>query len=261
MHALDQVTRSTGRAQFNLWARDLAETAYQAFTYPASAGAGSRRMYWKMSIDLTRPLVASMGQHDPLDGYITDLQLRSTAARLPASVGGPNLEPEISGLAAMVQAGEWATADPLGLGSLLVDAYRLHQLRQQGDLADDGLLETLLTDSLAGLRHYAGGGELRLPAEHRLAFRELGLAIGLQAAERMWHADEGDKTGSAARSGVHARLRALRQYAPLGHNIISFWRDPQHRQASTWSEHRDINEVMLATTLGPDGFLVLLPPR
>jgi hypothetical protein len=25
--------------------------------------------------------------------------------------------------------------------------------------------------------------------------------------------------------------------------------------------HQDINEVMLATTLAPDGFLVLLPPE
>jgi hypothetical protein len=33
MHALDQLTRSTGKPQFNVWARELAETAYHAFTY------------------------------------------------------------------------------------------------------------------------------------------------------------------------------------------------------------------------------------
>lgn len=259
MHALDQVTRWTGRDRYNRWARELAETAYHAFTYQPSSN-GPRRMYWKMSIDLTRPLVASMGQHDALDGYITDRQLRSTAARLSTSGGGPNLDPEIGTLATMVQAGDWATADPLGLGGLLADVYRLVQLGQQGDAADVKLLDTLLTESLAGLQRYAAGGELRLPAEYRLAFRELGLAIGLDAAERMWQADNGDKTGASATSGVKARLQALRQYAPLRENIVSFWRDPEHQRASTWSEHRDINEVMLATSLAPDGFLVLPPP-
>ena len=34
-----------------------------------------------MSIDLSYPLVPSMGQHDPLDGYITYLQLQSTAVK------------------------------------------------------------------------------------------------------------------------------------------------------------------------------------
>src|SRR6266536_2113486 len=31
MHALDQVARQTGQARFNLWARELAQTAYRAF--------------------------------------------------------------------------------------------------------------------------------------------------------------------------------------------------------------------------------------
>lgn len=30
-----------------------------------------KRMYWKMSVDLSRPQVPSMGHHDPLDGYIS----------------------------------------------------------------------------------------------------------------------------------------------------------------------------------------------
>ena len=51
-------------------------------------------MYWKMSIDLTRPQVSSMGQHDPLDGYITTVQLRTTAASLPGADGAPDLAEE-----------------------------------------------------------------------------------------------------------------------------------------------------------------------
>jgi len=48
------------------------------------------------------------------------------------------------------------------------------------------------------------------------------------------------------------------EYAPMREEIESFWRDTAHQRASTWTEHRDINEVMLATSLEPEGFLVLL---
>jgi len=70
-------------------------------------------MHWKMSIDLTRALVPSMGQHDPLDGYISNLQLRTTAAALPQPAAGPNLEDETRQYATMLKRGELATADPV----------------------------------------------------------------------------------------------------------------------------------------------------
>ena len=70
MHALDQVTRWSGDPTFNIWARELAEAAHRAFTHMPDGAASSdrRRMHWKMSVDLSRPLVASTGHHDPLDG-------------------------------------------------------------------------------------------------------------------------------------------------------------------------------------------------
>jgi len=260
MHALDQLTRSTKRPEFNLWARELAATAFDAFTYSPSTTWASRRMYWKMSIDLSRPLVHSMGQHDPLDGYITVLQLRSTAASLAEAAAKPDLEDETRQFAAMVRHGEWATADPLGLGGLLIDAYRVAQLTQQGTVPNQRLVEDLLDASLAGLQHYARSSELQLPLEYRLAFRELGLAIGLHAVERMWQAANSDAGRSSTNARLRAQLEAIMQYAPMRDEIESFWRNAAHRDSGTWSEHRDINDVMLATSLAPDGFLVLLPP-
>jgi len=261
MHALDQVTRSTGEPRFSIWARELAETAYAAFAHGPPGVGRPRRLYWKMSIDLTRPLVPAMGQHDPLDAYLTHVQLRSTTSRLPGSVGGPHLEAETGELAVMVEGGAWATTDPLGLGGLLTDAYRVQQLRDEGALADDRLLETLLKAALTGLEQYAASGELELPAPHRLAFRELGLAIGLHAAERMWQAAGRDPRPTATSPAVRVRLEALARLAPLGEAIESFWRAPEHQRVRSWSEHRDINEVMLATSLAPEGFLVLLSPH
>jgi hypothetical protein len=43
----------------------------------------------------------------------------------------------------------------------------------------------------------------------------------------------------------------------LGSEIKSFWLDPEHRETHLWAEHRDINEVMLATSLVPAGFLFM----
>lgn len=255
MHALDQMSRSTSDPRFNTWARELAKTAHDTFVYQSSPGS-TPGMYWKMSIDLTRPLVPSMGQHDPLDGYITSLQLRATADGLPRPVSGPGLEDTARQFSAMTAGANLTSPDPLGIGGLLSDAYRVWQLMQQGERVEVHLLEHLLTAALAGLEYYAISGELQAPAEYRLAFRELGLAIGLHAVQRMWEAAQ----GGAADSPVHAQLEALMRHVPLGEEIESFWRNPRNRSARTWSEHRDINEVMLATSLAPDGFLVLHHP-
>ncbi len=256
MHALDQLTRATGRPHFNLWARELAETAQRAFVHLPSARRPSG-MYWKMSIDLSRPLVTSMGQHDPLDGYITYLQLRSTATTSTRPPDTPTLEQETGQLAVMIRRGEWATADPLGLGGLLSDAHRVQQLMQQGARLEEQLLENLLSASLAGVQHYVQSGDLGLPAEYRLAFRELGLAIGLQAVRHMWRVADRNPGQAYTSPMLRARLEGLMQYAPVADEIVSFWRDPGHRRTGNWTEHRDINEVMLATSLVPEGFLNL----
>ena len=79
MHALDRVARVTEEPRYNRWALELAKKAHAGFTY--TAPDGKKRMYWKMSIDLSYPLVASMGRHDPLDGLITCMQLQTTALR------------------------------------------------------------------------------------------------------------------------------------------------------------------------------------
>jgi len=237
MHALDRMARSTGRATFSAWACELAEAAQRAFTYQPHPG-GRKRMYWKMSIDLTRPLVPSMGQHDPLDGFVTSLQLDATARALGSS-SRPRLAEASADFGSMIEPGRLATSDPLGLGGLLVDLYRIEQLLAGGGLEGlAGLRDALLAASLLGLRRYAEGPDLRLPASHRLAFRELGLAIGL--------------------AGVLAQARGcedLARFASLGTEIESFWLAPAHREVDSWREHEDINDVMLATSLVPNGFL------
>jgi hypothetical protein len=260
MHALDLVARSTRDGRFSRWARELAARAYAAFRW-APPGGGRSRLYWKMSIDLSRPLVSSMGQHDPLDGFVTLVQLQSTALALTSSPAGPRLDAEIADLASMMKGQDWTTADPLGLGGLLMDAWRLEQLARQGAPLPGDLLEELLAAATAGLSRYSRQGDLREPASARLAFRELGLAIGLHAADHLRRALDEPKRSSKARLRVRQALEALLRHAPLRAEIESFWLEPAHRRAETWTGHRDINEVMLATSLAPEGCLALPPPE
>jgi hypothetical protein len=237
MHALDQTTRATAEPKFNVWARELAVTAHHAFTYGSPP---RKRMAWKLSIDLSRPLVPSMGQHDPLDGFVTCTQLDATAAELGIDTG-PALAEATSDFAAMLDREGLATADPLGLGAQLVDACRLAQL----DHPDHDLVAALLGAAFVGLRHYVTEPDLQGPAHHRLAFRELGLAIGL-AGLSMFDPEA---------------IPELARYLPLRDTIESFWLQPGHRRVSTWIDHTDINQVMLATSLAPEGFLVLTTPK
>lgn len=223
MHALDQVARVTCEPRYNLWACELAEAAWRGFVH---AGDGGRRLYWKMSIDLTRPLVFSMGQHDPLDGFLTALELEASAAG--AGRPGPDLSAAIADYAKMLDPSALATDDPLGLGGLFADAARAARLSARGALTrHPGLQAAIQEAARYGLARYLARRELHAPASHRLAFRELGLAIGLTDT----------------------------RYAAVGDGIRDFWLDPANRANRTWTEHADINEVMLATCLVPQGFL------
>jgi hypothetical protein len=165
------------------------------------------------------------------------------------------LNEAVADFATIIEGQDWTTADPLGLGGLLMDAARVAQLMHLGAIAGGELLESLLVAALQGLSHYARQDELRRPASQRLAFREIGLAIGLSAVELIEKETETEHRHLSRGAEVLERIEALTPYVALGSAIKSFWLEPEHREARTWSEHRDINEVMLATSLVPTGFL------
>lgn len=81
MHALNCRARVTGDSMYHRWAVELAKTAHARFTYTPWSD-GHKHMHWKMSIDLSYPLVTSMGEHDPLDGLIAYQQLQATTENL-----------------------------------------------------------------------------------------------------------------------------------------------------------------------------------
>ena len=254
MHALNRVSRATGDLRYNTWAVELAKTAHARFVYATSYG-GPKRMYWKMSIDLSRPLVPSMGQHDPLDGFVTYYELQATAAKDPEKPTGRDLRAEIFDMANICEGKNWATDDPLGIGGLLFDAFRVAQLIVSGSLEKTGLLETLLESSLIGLESFVRENSLKLPAGYRLAFRELGLSIGLQAVEKIQELIEQKSGPLWKKDSLPSLLKLLIRYVGLREIIETFWLERTNRETDSWIAHRDINSVMLATSLAPDGFL------
>ncbi|HOG15842.1 MAG TPA: hypothetical protein PLB96_00725 [Syntrophales bacterium] len=98
---------------------------------------------------------------------------------------------------------------------------------------------------------------LALPAAYRLAFRELGLSIGLHGVRRLRTLIEENPGISGNGMPLHGRVEALLRYERLASAIEAFWLDAASREASSWRDHGDINDVMLATSLAPDGFLKL----
>ena len=253
MHALHQVSRATGDATYAGWALELARTAQERFSYLPSWGGGAKRLYWKMSIDLSRPQVPSMGQHDPLDGLVTYSELQ--AARASGSPALPDLQAGIAELTALCRGQEWATDDPLGIGGLLFDAARIGQLSLAGAFGVSGLLEKVVDSALTGLELFGAGDTLEHPAAYRLAFRELGLCIGLHCAEKLQSLARRHATLVESLGTLPARLAALAEFLPIGARIESFWRKESNQRARSWLEHREINMVMLATSLAPGGFI------
>ena len=252
MHALNCVARATGGTTYTRWAIELAKTAHARFTYNSPYG-GRKRMYWKMSIDLTRPLVSSMGQHDPLDGFVTYNELQAASARDFPDSPPPDLKPEIADMATICHGINLPTDDPLGIGGLLFDAWRIAQLMTSGTISNISLLENVLNSALIGVKAFESSETLAYPAGYRLAFRELGLSIGLAAIEDLakW-IEENPELG---RGQLKPQVVELIGYMPLREKIEQFWKDGKNREANTWIEHREINMVMLATSLAPEGFL------
>ncbi len=256
MHALDCLARVTGDAVYNRWAVELAKTAHARFTY-TPWGGGPKRMYWKMSIDLSYPLVPSMGQHDPLDGLITYQQLQATAMKSAGSNAESPLGPEIAEMTAMCEGLTWATDDPLGIGGLLSDAFRLAQLTISSNLRESDRLASLLRDAEVGLEAFVRSRSLYASADYRLAFRELGLSIGLHALTKLQKIIELHPENFSNQHELKPRLLKLARFLPMIKSIESFWLEPGNQQSRSWTGHRDINSVMLATSLAPDGYLVL----
>lgn len=248
MHALNRVYKATGNLKYKVWAIELAKTAHRAFVYKTSNGR--KRMYWKMSIDLSRPLVPSMGLHDPLDGLITYMELTIDAPRGSQL----DLQSEIKDMEDICLKVDWTVNDPLGVGGLLWCAHSLAKFIVMGVSSKVDLLADILSSALVSLELSLSTGFLNLPASLRLAFRELGLSIGLKAVDRMLSLIEVNNV-LKSNDNVRSTVKVLADYKWIASEIDRYWLKPLNMESESWVRYKDINTVMLATSLVPDEFL------
>ena len=98
-------------------------------------------------------------------------------------------------------------------------------------------------------------GYLKRPAWQRLAFRELGLAIGLIAVPIIANEFQNERKAFGSRSSARRLIDLLLPYERLSDEIINSWLPYAEDPDESWKAHQDINEVMLATAIAPSTFL------
>ena len=251
IHALCRAASVTGDTEYVRWAGELAEKSYRAFVRRSASG-DVVGVYWKMSTDLSRPLVPAVGSHDALDGFITFWETQYAIAKLQNHPEANDLAQAIETLSALCQHMDWTTDDPLGLGGLLFDAGRLCQLIRNDNPREIRLLEEVVQACRNGLTTLLASGYLDRPTARRLAFRELGLTIGLRALPIIAGAIERDGSRFGSTHFLRRIIDLLLPYESLGEDIISVWLPHAQHQDEDWQAHQDINDVMLATALIPN---------
>jgi hypothetical protein len=254
VHALCQTAFVLGDVRFAQLALELGKAAFEGFARRSESG-GIVGIYWKMSTDLSRPLVPAVGLHDALDGFITFREVQHALAKLSTNAGMADLSLAIGSLSALCQHRNWTTDDPLGLGGLLFDAGRLCQIPGNEQFDDTHLLEDILVACRNGLANLLAGRYLNQPVSYRLAFRELGLAIGLKALPIISDAMKKSDSPFRSRTAAQRIVAQLFRYESLSEEIVSVWLPHAQSQDQVWQSHQDINEVMLATALIPETFL------
>ena len=253
MHALNRVGKITKDSNYIRWAIELAQVAHKSFTY-LPANRERKIMYWKMNIDLSMPLVPSMGQHDPLDGFVTYNELKTTSREFNLS-NIPELSNEISEMADICRGMNWVTNDPLGIGGLLFDATRIAQLIVNGSIDFNVLFEVILNSAQLGLGSFVKSNPLGVPANYRLAFRELGLSIGLKGIRNIQKCFNDHSDSFNMNNSIKETTKSIITYLPLGEAIEQFWMQSKNWQFGSWAEHREINMTMLTTSLAPNEFM------
>ena len=229
IHALLQAADYLGNQEYIKHAAELS----LAGRHFLNQEGNQQQLYWKMSIDLTYPLVPSMGAHDPLDGYLTALECKMMAS------DKRDFTEYLENLEAICKGKNWKTTDPLGLGGLLLNTVRSAELESHTDLPESVHPQKLYRDALNGLDAFVSQAGLDSSAKFRLAFRECGLSLGLRVIESY--------RGKLTKNRADAEL--LDEYLNLADDIENFWSERQNREYTAYRNHQNINHVSLAASL------------
>lgn len=214
--ALEELSNTAPNEQEKVKYKNLAVEMMRGvctkFINPIGSNSTRFKIYWKMDVELTRPLVPSQGQHDPIDGYITCKSLGIT-------------DKFVEHLYQMTLSRSLVSSDLLGIGGLLMDCARVREL----DLGLFARLKDSITRSIGFFMRFQADKLLILSSSQRLCFREMGLVIGAAMSRN---------------KGI-----TFTNLDSITDAIHKFWNEPSNRNNSLYKEHENINEVMRAFAL------------
>ncbi|GLB43499.1 hypothetical protein LshimejAT787_1400110 [Lyophyllum shimeji] len=161
MFALNRYSIAAKDPHYNSLAIKCARAIHRKFV------AGPR-IYWKMAMDLSRPLVASQGNLDPFDGYVVFDILNQHKME-----GEEGLEQEIHNYKSLVDMlwTAYTSNDPLDLGMTLWTV----QWKLEEEWA-----RHMKGRAMDALRQLEIQGEFENAVGFRLAFREFGTVMGVK---------------------------------------------------------------------------------
>ncbi|KAI0631272.1 hypothetical protein C8Q77DRAFT_1219398 [Trametes polyzona] len=227
MFALNRLACATGDRHYNDLAIELARAIHPRFV--RDRDSARPRMYWKMSVDLSRPLVRSEGNLDPIDGYVVFSLLQE------AHGDGEVLAQEINEYKRILET-KWrgyASDDPLDLGMTLWTAHWF--------VGKEPWATELSRRAATCLRALCEeDGYFDVPTRYRLAFREFGTCLGVRCLVANTGADAGEKEKA--------------YWEALTARVLDAWRPTVDREPPSVPEKlQPITMVMYAAAMFPGG--------
>ncbi|MCO5587738.1 hypothetical protein L7F22_041690 [Adiantum nelumboides] len=222
MFALNRMSIARGNEHYNDLAIELAKAVHGRFIYDKSKERP--RMFWKMNINLTKPLVKSEGNLDPFDGYMTYRVLAYCCTKSKSI-----LDEEIADLRKIVEAKFelYTSYDPLDLGEALWICHWFVDDESKECLGKEDWAVRVSNISLQALeRLFAAGYFTAHSSKNRLAFREFGTTLSVQVN----------------------RLAKLDLWMPRVKEIHAHWSD------KLFKRDKDITPVMYCSSLIPGSF-------
>ncbi|TFY60967.1 hypothetical protein EVJ58_g4817 [Rhodofomes roseus] len=167
MFALNRTALATHDPRYNDLAIELAKAIHPRFV--RERDSERPRMYWKMSVDMSRPMVRSEGNLDPIDGYVVYSLLQRTNKANPSV-----LAQEVREYKKILDT-KWrryVSNDPLDLGMTL---WTAHWFDGEEEWATE-----LTNRAVACTRVLFEDGYYDQSRAYRLAFREFGTGLGIR---------------------------------------------------------------------------------
>ncbi|OCH86333.1 hypothetical protein OBBRIDRAFT_797302 [Obba rivulosa] len=228
MFALNRMALASRERRYNDLAIELAKAIHPKFM--RDRDSPRPRMFWKMSIDLSRPLVRSEGNLDPIDGYVVYSLLQGANKDDPQV-----LAREVSEYKKILDM-KWqryVSDDPLDLGMTLWTAHWFD---------GEEMWATELSRRAANcLRNLIAYGYFEDSPAYRLAFREFGTCLGIQC-----HVEKHKISMTEEESSFWAACKD---------KIISTWAGRLESGAGLREKLVPITQVMYASALIPGVFI------